>query len=135
MKLLKYSGLSTPHQQRAERFRAKIPVGRLSAVLALGLLPMTAHAEDFNGTTFLQWTQAQQDSYIQTSVTMAGFIASQNAGNGAECLNNWYFKDNALRNKRNASLRSNIEKFPSYHPAITILATIEKNCGSFTFSD
>ncbi|MEM9375601.1 MAG: hypothetical protein AAGA72_05235 [Pseudomonadota bacterium] len=97
-----------------------------------------AHAEDAptGGTTsadVLTWAIESQDAYFQTSIGMAGVVASQNEGPTARCVDDWYFKDRATRQRRNDFIRETMRRFPDYHPAGVILAVLEKQCGSFTF--
>lgn len=82
----------------------------------------------------LAWSKANQDWYFQTSVMMAGVVATQNTGTQAECVNDWYFKDEETIQSRNEHIRSVLRDHPEYHPAGVILAVLEKACGSFNFA-
>ena len=103
------------------------------AAIFLTTYPQTASATGLTNAQVLQWTESNQDSYFQISITMAVFIASQNAGGRAECLNDWYYRSAEVTGQRNGQLRGTLAQYPDYHPSGTILAVLEKACGSFTF--
>lgn len=93
--------------------------------------PQESAAEGFTGADFAGWAEASQDSYIQTSVTMAAVIASQTNEATAHCLDEWYRPDTSLKDKRNKEVRSIIIDNPDYHPSGVILAILIKKCGAF----
>lgn len=102
------------------------------ALLAMaGILPQVSHAEGFTGADFARWPIDAQNSFIQTSVTMAAVIAAQTNEATAECLNAWYRPDTSLKGGRNDELRRIITDNPDYHPTGVILALLFKRCGSF----
>ena len=105
----------------------------MCSVLLILAFSAGAHAEKFTAADFLAWSEASQNSYIQTSITMAAFVGAQNPGERAKCLGDWYLDNPTTQARRNAELRTALRKFPTYHPTSVILAVIEKACGSFSF--
>lgn len=91
--------------------------------------------EGFTAEKFLQFTKAAQASYFQTSVTMAGVIATQTRKDLARCIDEWYFGDAQTIQKRNTSMRALMKKYPKHHPSGIIAAAIERACGSFSNRD
>ena len=93
-----------------------------------------AHSDEFTAADVLGWSRKSQDSYFQKSITMASFIATQNAGDHAECIEGWYFEDGRVDHRRNDQIRSDLKRFSNYHPTAVILARLEKVCGSLIFA-
>lgn len=100
-------------------------------MLAALICPQISLAEGFTGREFLAWQQASQDSYLQTSVTMASMIIAQTNAETGACVDDWYFGDQAMIDRRNAELRDQIEAYDGYHPSAVIAAVLQKQCGSF----
>ncbi|MEM9668639.1 MAG: hypothetical protein AAF950_06905 [Pseudomonadota bacterium] len=121
----------------------KTPFRRLSAIILFGIFLFYPQAglsqtsqqtESFtSGRMLAEWSEDGQDSFFQTSIGMAGAIATQNDGQKARCINDWYFKDGATKAERNEAIRQTLARFPEYHPTVTLLAIVEKACGSFSF--
>jgi hypothetical protein len=101
--------------------------------LAALTFPQLAVADEFTGADVLAWTEAQQDSYFQTSVTMIGIVATQVAGREqiANCIDGWYWKGEGADPEKNASIREAMQRFPETYPQALILAVVEKACGQF----
>jgi len=72
-----------------------------------------------------------QASFIDISVTMAGAIAANSRPEVARCLNDWYFKDTAIQDRRKEAIREAMRTYPEYHPSAVILGVLQKACGSF----
>lgn len=92
------------------------------------IYPQKSLAEGLTGDVFQDWSIEGQDSYIQTSVTMAGIVFTQTHPGHAACINTTYFGGN-LWDARRAEFRDTITKFPAAHPGGVILAMILKECG------
>lgn len=86
-------------------------------------------ADSFTGADFATWETAAQDSFIQTSVTMAGVVMTQVAPEKSTCIDGWYL-GGGQKAVRNAQLRETIVQYDSYHPSGTILAVLLDVCGS-----
>ncbi len=101
--------------------------------IALGVLtvfhPQVSVAEGFSGAEFSNWETGAQDSYIQTSVTMAGVVLAQLQPVKAQCINDWYFADNQS-SARNNFIRETIASYQDYHPSGVILAIVTEECGA-----
>ena len=72
--------------------------GRIRAMGLVALVtiyPQETLADGFVGAEFLSWSNAAQDSYIQTSVTMAAIIATETHKPVGDCLANWYLAPEA----------------------------------------
>lgn len=98
------------------------------AVLLANILPQHAMA----GTTtadFLKWGSGKQKSFFQVSISMATVIASQIKPKTAACLDDWYWANNTLQEKRNAEMLKQMEAYSKYHPNAVILAFLERACG------
>ena len=91
--------------------------------------------EGFTAEKFLQFNKAEQASYFQISVTMAGVIVTQIRKDLARCIDDWYFESSETIQKRNASMLGLMKKYPTHHPSGIIAAAIKKACGPFAQSD
>jgi hypothetical protein len=107
------------------RIRALAVTSFLAGMLAF---PQISKA-GFASADLLKWPEASQDSYFNTSIGMAGVIATQNRREAARCINEWYFADRATAQMRNDHIRSVLKQYPDYDPQATILAIIQKACG------
>ena len=100
------------------------------AVSALFCIP--AYAETaFTGEDFLGWDQSAQTGFVQTSVSMAGIIASQTKPEIARCIDGWYFASDAVLDQRNSEIIALIGENAGFHPSAVILAAIQRECGTF----
>ena len=106
-----------------------LPAMALSA--SLMIYPQNSMADGFSGATFAAWSQVSQDSYIQSSVLMAGVIGSQVKPEISRCIDVWYFETEAIKAERNEMIRDTIAGFADHHPSGVILALIQRACGSF----
>ena len=82
--------------------------------------------EAFRSDAFLAWKSPNQDAYIETSVGMASLIAAQRDGAQADCIDDWYYGDEAAAN---AAIRDVMAANPAFHPRGVILAVLQKRCG------
>lgn len=114
------------------RFRIAAKAAALAA-LSFPQLAVAAEGECFTGADVLAWSEAQQDSYFQASVTMIGIVATQVEGKEhiADCIDGWYGGGDASQPKRSAHIRQAMQAIPQYHPQATILAVITQECGEF----
>ena len=102
------------------------------ALLALSLAAAaTAQAEGFTGADLLEWNRKNQRFYFETSITMAGVIASQNSLEQARCIDRWHL---GQEEKQHSAILNAIRTYPSYHPQATILAVLQNACGSFGYA-
>lgn len=92
-------------------------------------LPQISSANGFTGAQFAEWDVTNQDSYIETSVTMAGVVIAQTNPSQASCVNDWYFKDRASL-ARNPEIRKTIVAYGDAHPSGIILAILIRECGA-----
>lgn len=100
------------------------------AAMLVGLIyPQTSFGKGFTSADLLKWKVASQDSFFQTSIGMTGVIASQNRREAARCIDQWYFSDKAIQQRRNDHIRNTMKKFPNYDPQATIFAIVRKACG------
>lgn len=95
------------------------------------IYPQISLAEGFTGEDFAAWPTVSQDSYIQSSVMMAGVIGAQVKPEISRCIDGWYFADEATKAERNDSIRQVIAGYETYHPSGVILALIQQDCGAF----
>lgn len=89
----------------------------------------------FTAAKFVQLERAAQDSYFQTSVMMAGVVATQTHTNLAGCIDQWYFESSETMQERNDFMRETMAQYPDHHPSGVIAAFIQKACGSFKDRD
>ena len=68
---------------------------------------------------------------IETSIMMTAIVATQGREDIARCIDDWYTGDEAVQNQRQGYIIDIIRDNPSYHPQGTILAILQKRCGSF----
>lgn len=92
----------------------------------------SAQAETFKGADFLTWPRHSQQLYIRTSVGMAGLIAAENDKVHANCLEDWYFDD---EERSTDFVLETMRRFPEYHPRGVIVAVLEKQCGTFNYTE
>lgn len=98
-------------------------------MVAIALIcPQQSLANGFKGTDFAGWEVASQDSYIQTSVTMAGVVLTQIQPEKSACIDTWYLGD-GKKDARNTYIRETISQYGDYHPSGTILAILVEACG------
>lgn len=106
-------------------------LGATAILLCAGFHPQQSRAEGFTGEEFATWSEASQDSFIQTSLTMAGIIGTQVKPAISHCIDGWYFADDAAKSRLNQSIRGTIIQYADYHPNSVILAVIQEECGEF----
>jgi len=101
----------------------------MGVTLSCAIYPQISLADGFTGTEFASWEVASQDSYIQTSITMAGVVLSQLQPEKSTCIDNWYLGE-GQKDARNTYIRETITQFGEFHPSGTILAILVEACGS-----
>ncbi|MEM9840554.1 MAG: hypothetical protein AAF830_15555 [Pseudomonadota bacterium] len=89
--------------------------------------PQESSADGFTGADFARWSIESQDSYIQTSMTMAGVVFTRTEPQIATCINDWYFSGDRPE-ARNETIRGTITRHLHHHPAGVILAMILEEC-------
>lgn len=106
---------------------------KAAALLALSF-PQLAAADTFTSATVLEWPEAQQNALFQTSITMAGIVATRrdDTRHIARCVDDWYAED--VLTQRQSEIRDAMTQHPQHHPQAIIVALIEKNCGFFSGS-
>ncbi|AZV79057.1 hypothetical protein EBB79_15045 [Parasedimentitalea marina] len=97
----------------------------MSAICAI--YPQESAAEGFTGSEFTEWSEAGQNNYIETSVTMAGMVFSQTHPSVATCINYWYFAS-ASGDSEVKMIRDTVEQYNTAHPSGVILAVILREC-------
>ncbi|MEO1472705.1 MAG: hypothetical protein AAFS03_02015 [Pseudomonadota bacterium] len=93
--------------------------------------PQHSLAKGFTGKEFAEWATISQDSYIQSSVMMAGVIGTRVKPEISRCIDEWYFADVSAKARANAEIKATIAEHESFHPSGVILAVIQQKCGSF----
>ena len=86
------------------------------------------------GTTtadFLKWERKSQIAYLQISISMAGYIASQIRPDIGKCLNDWYYKTKTLQKQRQNEILKAMPKYKKYDPTAVVLGYLEGACGKF----
>ena len=91
------------------------------------MYPQEIHAEGLIANELLNWTPQNQRFYIQTSITMAGVIASQSDKEKARCIDGWHQRQSE---QQYASVVDAFRQYPAYHPQGVILAFVQKACGT-----
>lgn len=91
------------------------------------IYPQKSAADGLTGRDFAAWSEASQESYIQTSVTMAGVVFAQTEPDVSACIDQWYFPE-GVRPERNAEIGRTIGAYPDYHPSGTLLAVLLQAC-------
>lgn len=106
----------------------------LATGLATAMLvhPQKSAAEGFTGEQFLEWDLASQDSYFQTSITMASIMATKLKQTSGDCIAAWYLEPDADRAARNTELRDVIARNHTYHPSAVVFLVLEQTCGPFS---
>ena len=97
----------------------------------LAICPQKSLADGFTGKDFLEWSTSAQESYFQTSVTMAAIMATRTHKASSDCLGAWYLAPDADRDARHVTLRSAIERNTTHHPSSVIFLILEEACGPF----
>ena len=110
-------------------------IARHVGAIGLGLIPLTypqySLADSFTGNDFSNWERVSQDSYIQSSIMMAGVIASQIKPEISSCIDSWYFESESVKSTRNNEIRALVSQYSTYHPSGVILAAVQQECGAF----
>ena len=101
----------------------------MGLILSCAIYPQISLADGFTGAEFTNWEVASQDSYIQTSITMAGVVLSQLQPEKSNCIDDWYLGE-GKKEARNTYIRETVSQFGEYHPSGTILAILVEACGS-----
>ncbi|MEM0987349.1 MAG: hypothetical protein AAGK00_00610 [Pseudomonadota bacterium] len=99
---------------------------------ALTVVPTDADDKKFTAADVLGWEETSQNSFFETSVSMAGVIAIQSENPAGRCINDWYFKTDAGKQSANQEIRKAMTRFSDFYPASVIVAVLEKNCGELT---
>lgn len=102
--------------------------GAIGVALIAAIYPQKSVAQGLDGSIFAAWPVANQDSYIETSVMMAGVVLAQTHPSKSHCINDWYFAGTAWQ-ARNPEIRKMIAAHGSAHPSGVILAMIFQECG------
>ena len=108
--------------------------GAIVIMCACGFHPQILSGNEFTGAQFLEWNEAAQDNYIQTSVTMAAIMATRTHRSSGDCLADWYLDPNADRNARNSTIKDTIARNDEHHPSSVIYLILEEACGPFVSS-
>lgn len=106
-----------------------VRVGASALCVLLAGYPQMGWSQGFTGAEFMAWSEASQNGFLQSSVTMATFIAAQNNGDAATCLETWYAPGLPEQALRNEDLRDAIAQYSDYHPSGVILAVLQEACG------
>ena len=107
----------------------------MAIALAACSYPQEAAAEGFTGKEFLTWDRGNQNSFIETSITMIGIVASQGWDGATKCLNDWYFTNHTIRSREHDEIIALIRDYPDFHPQGVILGFIERKCGKLRPGD
>lgn len=102
--------------------------GAIGLIAGALIYPQETAAEGFTGEVFATWSRSSQDSYIQTSVMMAGVVLTRIKPSASNCIDAWYFKE--PKEERNRYISETIVTYTDYHPSGVILAIIEQECGA-----
>lgn len=97
--------------------------------------PQISYADVLTSADVLEWTESQQNSFFQHSISMAAIVAARTGQHGGvvRCVNYWYSAQS--QSKRNDYIRTKLGDFSDYHPQGIILAVLEEACGDFTRED
>ena len=106
-------------------------VGAIAIMGACGFYPQILLADSFTGEQFLEWDETAQDSYIQTSLTMASLMATRTHKPSGDCIDTWYFEPSIDRQAKNEEIRTTIAQNDTYHPSAVMLVFLEGLCGPF----
>lgn len=105
----------------------------MGAALAVALPAMLrANDNSFTAADVLGWEKANQDAFFETSISMAGVLASQSELPAARCINDWYYGPSASKASINDEIRSAMRQYSGYYPGIVIVAVIERACGTLS---
>ena len=80
---------------------------------------------------FLEWEREAQVALLQISISMAGYIAAQIRPDIGECLGEWYYKTEALREQRQSEILEAMPEYTEFPPVAVVLGYIEGACGRF----
>lgn len=78
---------------------------------------------------FLKWDRKAQVFFLNTSVSMAGFIISQTNSKRAKCIQKWYFKSADVQSSRQNQILSEMRRYTEFHPNAVLVSLIERACG------
>ncbi len=115
------------------RYTARVLAGAMIAAGAA--LPVQADEDKFTAADVLAWEEKNQDSFFETSISMAGVLAVQAENPAGKCINDWYFKSEAATQAANDQIRAVMREYSGYYPGTVIVAVIERECGDLTPSN
>ena len=111
---------------------------QLFLIVFLGFATLGVHqpalANKLTATTALGWDKDTESLYVTTSILMAAIVSANNDLKQSHCINDWYFGDKTLREKRIQELRGLFKQYPAKHPSVIILAALERQCGKLVYT-
>ena len=69
---------------------------------------------------------------MQTSISMAGVIASQTRPETARCIDTWYYENEATKRTRHEEILQTMPDYAEFTPHAFLLAYLESVCGTFS---
>lgn len=111
-------------------FKQNALVTAMVCGMFVSIYPQNSEAQTFKSAEFLGWSRENQSFYFRTSIGMAGLIVRQTDEKQADCIDSWYFRNEAMAHDQ---IVTTMRRFPTYHPLGVILAFLEKRCGSLTY--
>lgn len=111
----------------------KLAIAATATTILVATYPDQTSAQGFTGAQFLERSVDAQGAYIDVAVQMAGFVAAQNNGPQAKCIDDWYLVGNGTRDRRVKEITAAMRANPTYHPGAVVIAVLQKACGSFKY--
>jgi hypothetical protein len=101
--------------------------------LAMAVLvhPQKSTADTFTGAEFLDWSAAQQRSYINAQMVMAATIVARGRPTLSQCIADSFFEADGVTDTAFDSLLSSVGDYADYHPSSIFVVLIENRCGAF----
>jgi hypothetical protein len=104
----------------------KLYVMAMTLATIVIIYPQKPHAQSATAETLLQWTPAQQSTYLSNSISMAIVIASQLDKTQSSCLERWSDEE---RRSDYARIKRNMRENPRFHPQAVVLWIAQHECG------
>jgi len=106
-------------------------LGATGLAVYASFYPQETRANDFTGSDFLQWSEAQQLSYINAQLVMASSIVARDKPAMSQCVADTFFGDSGITDAKFRDVQSSVTSYATYHPSSILVVLIENACGKF----
>ena len=106
-------------------------LGATVVAVGVAVYPQKSSAEAFTGAVFLEWSDAQQRSYIDAQLVMASSIVARDKPAMSQCMADRFYGIEGVSDAGFKEIRTTIKAYKTYHPSSVLVIVIENTCGAF----